>query len=188
MMTKKIYVVTGGPGFGKTQLIDELRQSGYNCSGEFARDLIENQVQIGGNILPWKNAKLFQEEVLRKRITFFESVPEQTMAIADRAIPDQLAFAQYKGFGIPEILLESSTNYRYAPEVFVTPPWPEIFRNDKTRTETFEEAVCIHEFILKTYSDLNYKIIELPLVPVIQRKEYLLQTIQNSKKNDYQPT
>ncbi len=184
-MVKKIYVITGGPGFGKTQLINELRQSGYLCSQEFARDLIENQIQTGGEILPWKRPKFFQEEVLKMRISFFESVPEQTIAFADRAIPDQIAFAQYKGFKTPQILLDSSRKFRYATEVLVTPPWPEIFCNDEVRTETFEEAVSIHKFILKAYSDLNYKIIELPLVPVIQRKEYLLQTMLNSKKNDY---
>ncbi|MBA4411489.1 MAG: hypothetical protein C0397_18975 [Odoribacter sp.] len=56
----------------------------------------------GGEILPWKNPKLFQEEILRKRIAFFESVPDGVVAFADRGIPDQLAFARYKGFGAPE--------------------------------------------------------------------------------------
>jgi predicted ATPase len=59
----------------------------------------------------------------------------------------------------------------------VTPPWPEIFTNDAIRTETFEEALRIHEFIVKTYLDLNYQIIELPLLPVKQRINYLLQNL-----------
>lgn len=185
MLKKQIYILTGGPGFGKTQLINELRHSGYLCSGEFARDLIESQIQTGGAILPWKNPRLFQQEVLKMRIAFFDSVPDDALAFADRAIPDQLAFAQYKGFGAPEILVQSALKYRYAPQVFVTPPWPEIFRNDAIRSETLDEAVRIHEFVLKTYTDLNYTIIELPLLPVIQRKEYLLQTILKLGKNDY---
>jgi len=59
MIVKQIYVITGGPGFGKTDLINELRKSGYICSGEFARDLIETQLATDGEILPWKNPKLF---------------------------------------------------------------------------------------------------------------------------------
>jgi len=43
MIEKQIYVITGGPGFGKTSLVEELRRSGYICSGEFARDLIQEQ-------------------------------------------------------------------------------------------------------------------------------------------------
>ncbi|HZL10987.1 MAG TPA: AAA family ATPase [Prolixibacteraceae bacterium] len=176
MIRKQIYIITGGPGFGKTELIEELRKSGYLCSGEFARDLIETQLTNGGDVLPWKNPKLFQLEVLKQRIAFFESVPDRTIAFADRGIPDQLAFARYKGFVTPEILAGSASEYRYATHVFVTPPWPEIFVNDAIRSETYEEAVRIHQAVLETYSGLNYQIIELPLISVRKRIEYLLQT------------
>jgi len=177
MIEKQIYVITGGPGFGKTSLIEELRQAGYHCSGEFARDLILSQQESGGEILPWKNAKLFQQNILEKRIAFFDSIHDGSFAFADRGIPDQLAFARYRGFDTPEVLIECAEKYRYAPQVFVTPPWPEIFTNDTIRTETFEEALRIHELIVKTYVDLNYQIIELPLLPVKQRINYLLQNL-----------
>lgn len=177
MIEKQIYVITGGPGFGKTQLIEALKQLGYHCSGEFARDLILSQQESGGEILPWKNPKLFQQEVLQKRIAFFDSVPDGSIAFADRGIPDQLAFARYREFGAPESLSSCVQEYRYAPKVFVTPPWPEIFVNDVIRSETFEEALQIHEIIVKTYINLNYQIIELPLLPLKQRINYLLQNL-----------
>ena len=179
MIEKQIYVITGGPGFGKTLLIEELKQLGYVCSGEFAHDLILSQQESGGDILPWKNPKLFQQNILQKRIAFFDSVPEGAFAFADRGIPDQLAFARYRGFDTPEILTKYSQEYRYAPTVFVTPPWPEIFVNDFIRSETFEQALLIHEIIIETYLSLNYKIIELPLLPLKQRTKYLLQNLLN---------
>jgi predicted ATPase len=184
-MQKQIYVITGGPGFGKTELIEELRRADYICSGEFARDLIESQLKSGGEILPWKNPKLFQLEVLKQRIAFFESVPENAIAFADRGIPDQLAFARYKGFGAPEILTESSRIYRYAVTVFVTPPWPEIFENDPIRTETFDEAVKIHQAVIETYSGLDYRLIDLPLLPIKGRLDFVLKTITKTKTNEY---
>jgi len=177
MFEKQIYIITGGPGFGKTVLIEELRKRGYLCSGEFARELIESQLNSGGEVLPWKNPKLFQQEVLTKRINFFESVPVNTIAFADRGIPDQLAFARYHGFGAPKILSECTSKYRYAPYVFVTPPWEEIFENDLIRTESFEESVRIHQIVLDTYADLNYQVIELPLLPVRERLQHLIQTL-----------
>lgn len=177
MSEKQIYVITGGPGFGKTRLVDELRQLGYHCSGEFARDLILSQQESGGDILPWKNPRLFQQEILQKRIAFFDAVPDGSIAFADRGIPDQLAFAKYRGFVTPEILIACAQKYRYAPQVFVTPPWPEIFVNDVIRTETFEQALLIHEIIVQTYVNLNYRIIDLPLLPVKQRINYLLQNL-----------
>jgi len=177
MIEKQIYVITGGPGFGKTQIVQELRQSGYNCSEEFARDLILSEQESGGDILPWKNPKLFQQNILQKRIAFFDSVTDDSFAFADRGIPDQLAFARHRGFGIPEILSEYSQKYRYAPLVFVTPPWSEIFVNDSIRTETFEEACLIHEVVVETYISLNYQIIELPLLPLKLRTKYLLENL-----------
>lgn len=186
MIEKQIYVITGGPGFGKTALIEELWKAGYLCSGEFARDLIEAQLQSEGEILPWKNPKLFQQEILKLRIAFFESVPDHSFAFADRAIPDQLAFANYNGFRTPEVLIQSSLKYRYAPQVFVAQPWPEIFVNDTIRTETYEEAVRIHQAIIDTYSGLNYQIIELPLLSVTQRVAFLLQIVRKNLSNEHE--
>lgn len=176
-MQKNIYIVTGGPGFGKTALINELRNLGYNCSGEFAHDLIEEQQASGGEILPWKNPKLFQQEILKRRIAFFESVPDGTVAFADRGIPDQLAFARYKGFGTPDVLIRKSTEYQYARVVFVAPPWPEIFKNNSIRSESFQEAIAIHHVICETYSSLHYQLIDLPLVSVKKRVDYILLTL-----------
>jgi predicted ATPase len=183
MNQKQIYVITGGPGFGKTELVQELRKTGFLCSDEYARDLIEAQLISDGDILPWKNPKLFQQEVLKQRIDFFESVPDGTFAFADRGIPDQLAFAHYKGFGSPEILSQCALNYKYARQVFVSPPWPEIFVNDSIRTETYEEAVRIHQAIIDTYIGLNYKIIELPLLSIGERIRFMLQVIGEEPTN-----
>lgn len=174
---KSIFIITGGPGFGKTELINELRNIGYSCSGEFAHDLIEQQQAIGGDILPWKKPKLFQQEILKRRIAFFESVKENEIAFADRGIPDQLAFARYKGFGAPEIIANGTREYRYASLVFVTPPWQAIFENNVVRTESFPEAVAIHNTIVETYSSLNYQLIELPLVSVKNRADFILQIL-----------
>lgn len=185
---KQIFIVTGGPGFGKTELIGELKKAGYTCSGEFARDLIQLQLEIGGELLPWKNAKLFQLEILKRRIGFFESVSENEPAFADRGIPDQIAFARYKGFDPPEILTRSAQKYRYSVQVFITPPWKKIFRNDAIRSETFDEAVSMDGFIRKTYTDLNYQIIELPLKSVRKRIDFILDTLFKLQNNEHQPT
>jgi predicted ATPase len=187
-MEKQIYIITGGPGFGKTELIHELRNLGYTCSDEFARDLIDAQLKSGGEILPWINPKLFQLEILKQRIDFFESVPDGRIVFADRGIPDQLAFARYKGFGTPEILSQSALKYRYAPQVFVTPPWLEIFVNDPIRSETYEEAVRIHQAIINTYSGLKYQLIELPLLSVGERVGVILQVIGENLTNEHAST
>ena len=48
-------VITGGPGFGKTSIIDELESRNFPCQHEVSRTIIKEQLEIGGDILPWKN-------------------------------------------------------------------------------------------------------------------------------------
>lgn len=174
---KEIYVITGGPGFGKSRLTASLAAVGYLCSSEFARDIIEDQTDCGGDALPWKNVRLFQQEVLKRRVAFFESVEPGTVAFADRAIPDQMAYARYRGFEPAPVLKKSASQYRYAPQVFVTPPWAQIYTTDHIRKETFEEATKIHQAIVETYAELTYEVIDLPFAPVAERVEFILRRI-----------
>ncbi|MCD8177326.1 MAG: AAA family ATPase [Tannerellaceae bacterium] len=51
------YILTGGPGVGKTSLLDGLRQKGFLCVDEVARDIIRNEMVTGGNAVPWGNVQ-----------------------------------------------------------------------------------------------------------------------------------
>ena len=50
--TQRLFVVTGGPGSGKTTLIDALAQADCARSIEAGRGVIQDQVAIGGPALP----------------------------------------------------------------------------------------------------------------------------------------
>jgi predicted ATPase len=179
---KKIVIITGGPGFGKTSLVNALGSVGYRVGSEAARELIDEQLASGGDIVPWKNLKAFQQEVLRRRLAFFHAVGAGEFAFSDRGIPDQLAFARYRGFQNPVVLVENAKKYRYFPVVFVVPPWKEIYRKDEIRTESFEEACQMHEMIIQTYHELEYQLVELPLATVPERVEFIQQYL--TKQND----
>ena len=62
--TQRLFVVTGGPGSGKTTLIDALAQGGCARSIEAGRGVIQDQVAIRGPALPWrvKRCGLFGEK------------------------------------------------------------------------------------------------------------------------------
>jgi predicted ATPase len=63
---------------------------------------------------------------------------------------------------------------KYAPFVFITPPWDEIYIKDEIRREDFKEAVEIHEQIIKAYLKFDYKIISLPLLNPDERVKFIL--------------
>ncbi|MCW0482963.1 AAA family ATPase [Gaoshiqia sediminis] len=182
MLKQNISVISGGPGFGKTQTIRELANLGYRTGSEFARELIQQQLQSGGDMLPWKNIKAFQSEILNRRIGFYQSVGEHELAFCDRAIPDQLAFARFRGFEPSALLWKSARLYRYAETVFVAPPWREIYTTDQTRNENFEEACLLHQYICDTYLELGYQLTELPLTDTASRARFIIDQLKLQNK------
>lgn len=48
----RFFADTGGPGAGKTALLDRLRQGGFATTGEAGRGIIQDHVAIGGKALP----------------------------------------------------------------------------------------------------------------------------------------
>lgn len=49
----RFFVLTGGPGSGKTTLIEALRTAGFATLPEAGRGIIRDQMAIGGPALPW---------------------------------------------------------------------------------------------------------------------------------------
>jgi predicted ATPase len=172
-----VYIITGGPGFGKSILIEKLHELGYPVGGEIARQFITQQVAERGDLLPWKNAAGFEKYVIEKRVEFIKSVYIHSIAFSDRGLPDQVAFSWYKGKEISPQLNEALRENRYAKKVFLTPPWPQIFQNDQIRTETFEEAERIHQFIVKAYLNYGYELIDLPFVSPDERIGFILKSL-----------
>ena len=174
MDKKAIVVVTGGPGFGKSSIIRELEKLGYKTGEEYARALIQQQVSIGGDILPWRDAKRFQIAVMVQRIHFYESVEDGEVAFADRGLPDQLAFFRFRRLRSLRILEENIQKYPYYPVVFIAPPWEDIYSTDEIRDERFEEALLLHQFICDTYRELGYELVAIPQTDADERAGFIV--------------
>lgn len=53
------HIITGGPGSGKSTLIDALAAQGFHHMPEAGRAIIRDQVAIGGTALPWADRIAF---------------------------------------------------------------------------------------------------------------------------------
>jgi predicted ATPase len=67
--------------------------------------------------------------------------------------------------------------FRYAPTIFVTPPWPEIFVNDAERKQDLQEAIATCEAVAGACREAGYEIVEVPKVSVADRVEFILRRI-----------
>ena len=63
---KKRIVITGGPGTGKTLIINSLKKKGFYCFDEVSREIILQQNIKKGDATPWNNILEFSKMLLFK--------------------------------------------------------------------------------------------------------------------------
>lgn len=176
-MTKRI-VISGAPGTGKTSLIKELSKRGFKCHNEIAREIIANQLKIGGTITPWQELGKFSELVIKKRLEQFNKASE-TIEFYDRGIIDSIAYLLKERLEIITDWHNIAQNNKYHKKVFITPPWEKIYINDEERKEDFKSAIEIHKYMIEAYELYNYEICILPKTSIQERIKYLLNQIES---------
>ena len=177
-MQKKIIVIIGGPGTGKSTIIDALIQRGYCCYPEISREITLNAKKEGIDQLFLQDPLLFSKLLFEGRIKQYENAVEEPhdLVFLDRGIPDVLAYLHYIGKECPFDFIEACKTNVYS-KVFVLPPWEEIYLSDAERYENFEQANLIHNFIQATYQNYGYELIEVPKNTVDNRILFILDKI-----------
>jgi predicted ATPase len=64
------------------------------------------------------------------------------------------------------------TQHKY-DQVFILKPWEAIYTQDNERYESFEQALDIHEFLVKTYAEYGYTCIDIPFGTVESRIDFI---------------
>jgi predicted ATPase len=176
-MPKKI-VITGGPGSGKTVLIEHLHKLGFNCMHEISRSITIEAQRQGIEQLFLKDPLLFSEKLLEGRLNQFRSSLkiDDPHLFFDRGLPDVTAYLDYKQADYPVYFDETCNLHRY-DSVFLLPPWEDIYEQDNERYETFEEAKHIYRFLVGGYKKYRYKIDEVPSASIESRTDYILKKL-----------
>lgn len=177
-MQNKI-VITGGPGTGKTTLIDFLSELNHHCFPEISRALTLEAREKGIEQLFLTDPLLFSKLLLEKRTNQYLESQNKTneLLFFDRGIPDILAYLNFAKQKHPFDFSSIDRKHRYN-KVFITPPWEEIYTTDNERFETFEQSKLIHHNIFETYSELQYTPIIIPLGTIKERIHFILAHIE----------
>jgi predicted ATPase len=172
---ERLFVITGGPGSGKSALIEALKQAGYATSVEAGRGIIQDQVVIGGSALPWSDPTLFAETMLCWEMRSYHIArDERGPVFFDRGVPDVLGYLTLMRLPVPEYMRRAADIFRYNRRAFVAPPWAEIFQQDRERKQNFDEAKRTHHAMVATYTDLGYQLVEIPRASVEARVRFIL--------------
>lgn len=177
MNSKKI-VITGGPGTGKSTLINELIQRGHTCLEEISRQVILDAKKEGIDQLFLTKPLLFSELLLKGRQQQFEYSKnlQDDFVFFDRGLPDVLAYMDYIGDNYPPSFTLTCEKAMY-DTVFILKPWESIYTNDNERYESFEQSLEIHDHLLKTYQQFNYQLIDVPFGSVKNRTNFILKAL-----------
>jgi predicted ATPase len=181
----RFHVITGGPGSGKTAIIDVLRSRGYPCSVEAGRGIIEDHGSIDGPALPWRDPMLFSELMLSWEMRSYHEAEQSTGPVFfDRGVPDVLGYLRLIDVPALAHIQKAATTFRYNRTVFIAPPWPEIFRQDRERKQDFDESVRTYEAMVTTYVTLAYHLIEIPRLPIEDRVLFILDHLAHNPVNE----
>ena len=178
-LKKELVVITGGPGTGKTTIIDGLIEQGYSCFPEISRQITLEAKKQGIEQLFLEKPLLFSELLLEGRKKQFNSALQDQSEIVfmDRGIPDILAYMHYIGDSYPAFFDQACKDHKYA-KVFVLPPWQEIYISDEARYENYEQAKLIFDHLLETYQKYGYNLIEVPKGSVEERIVFILNELK----------
>jgi len=173
-----LFVVSGGPGAGKTTVLQELASRGYGFAPEVARQIIQEEMQASGTALPWKDREAYTLLMLERSVTSYLShTPAPRPTFSDRGIPDTLCYARLIGLANQVPIQDACRQYRYAPVVFLAPPWKEIYETDNERKQDFAEAENTFEQMFQVYRECGYTISELPKTKAATRADFILEQI-----------
>jgi predicted ATPase len=181
MLKANLFVITGGPGSGKTSLLLELERRGFPHLPEVAREIIREQVACDGPALPWKDRASYTALMLSRSVaSYLEHLAVSDTMFVDRGIPDTLGYARIIGLPDTREIETACAQYRYNQRVFIAPPWEEIYITDSERKQSWEEAVQVFGQLMETYGSCGYKLLELPRCSVEERAAFVMENLSRA--------
>ena len=166
------YVVTGGPGCGKTTTVNILKKRGYKTTIEHARHYIDTLRVKGKTVAEIRKNQLeFQLAVLAMQLKDERALKPKDIVFLDRALPDALAYCRFLKLRVGKKIRHALRGVSYK-KAFILDPLP--LKGDYARTETPDDQRVIHDLIVNAYFELGIPVVRVPVMPQEKRVDFVL--------------
>lgn len=153
-----LVALTGCSGSGKSTL---LARRGHEVAPEAGRQIVREQMQIGGPALPWRDAGAFVDLAVSRAMAQFNAVRPvgdlRPHGGRSRLLPCP------PGTGDPR---SSAPGARHLPLCAAgsrhAAPWEAIYADDGERRKSFAEALAEHQTTIAAYRSQGYRLVEVP--------------------------
>ena len=176
---QRFVVISGCSGGGKSTLLEELARRGYATVEEPGRRIVREELASGGAALPWVDAIAFLRRAEQMALADLEAASGRgDWVFFDRGLIDAASALEHMT-GEPALARVEAAR-RYHRNVFLVPPWPEIYETDAERRHDLKAALPEYDRLLRVYPALGYEVTVLPKDTVSARADHVLSTLAAS--------
>ena len=163
----RLFVISGCSGGGKSTVLAELARRGHKVVEEPGGRIIAS-----GGPAPWEDLAGFLHRAIEIALADrARALAEPAPTFFDRGLVDAaLGLETLTG---DTALRDLCGDHRYAPVVFLAPPWPEIYTTDADRRHDFAAANEEYDRLVAGYPALGYRLIELPRFTPAARADFV---------------
>ncbi|MDE1768352.1 MAG: ATP-binding protein [Candidatus Micrarchaeota archaeon] len=182
------YVVTGAPYSGISTLVGALRRKPQisRTYPEVATAIISENLARGISVEETRRDPLvFEYRILGRKLAIeaqelvadTREAPKGRVCVFERGVPDSMAYFKLGGLDTSGMVRKNLAINRYRAAFFLEPL---EYKRGGIRLETPEERDVIGELLLVTYKDLGYEVITIPVMPVEERADTVMQHIADT--------
>lgn len=177
-LSNTFVLITGCSGGGKSTLLCELSARGYATISEPGKRIVAEETTGTGRALPWVDLKAFATRAVAMAQSDLAPADKMDgLVFFDRGLVDAAVALQFTG---GEAYLKTlGETLHYSRTVFLAPPWPEIFAQDKDRQHDFKSASEEFYRLEAALLNLGYDICTLPKLSVTDRANFVLYKLRN---------
>jgi predicted ATPase len=179
-VTSWFVAITGGPGSGKTSLVNHLGSLGYATVPEAGIQLIEElnrELGVRGQV-EWRQGHRaeFQRRVMERMVALEAActAAEGSLVFCDRGLPGALAYAELFGIRVDRDLRSLVDRRRYL-QVFILDTLTDFPARAATgRTSDRKRSVRLNALLFKAYRSYGYSPIRVPELSIEERAQLVL--------------